>query len=170
MKRILTLLLLTPSIAISQTWLAADNPNEIFTYLELNSMCPDDRAEYERLVEGVLVRSRLKTFISEFPVVQIIDDNGESTGDWAMHNWVMNEKPFLYLELSCGAKDSESYHLSINGRFAYVKYPNIVLLFDTLSTSLHGRQNADGIKDAFRKCVEDLLTFYLKANFNLGEE
>ena len=112
----------------------------------------------------------IPTSISPFPVVQIIDDNGESTGDWAMHNWVMNEKPFLYLELSCGAKDSESYHLSINGRFAYVKYPNIVLLFDTPSTSLHGRQNADGIKDAFRKCVEDLLTFYLKANFNLGEE
>ena len=173
MKQLLVLLLILPSVAYGQTWLVTDNPNEIYTYLEVNKDCPGELTEYEEIVEGVLVRSRLKTEIGRITFAQVHDpETNEPTGEWITHRMVGDAKPFLNIVLSCGKEWKDTMHLfKIDARFAYIgSYPPITLLFDYPRSIPFGAENLEVIKSNLKQSVEVLITRYLKANFDLGED
>lgn len=152
MKRLTALLLLLPVLvsADPQPWMKKTNPNELYSWVRVGSTCSTTSEKLERIVHGVLVRSRIKP----------TTDFGEL---------------ILLVDVQCGSKA-----VGIGSTFTvYADFVRKVEVGDELYTARMGLlpfnggfgiENESGIESYVRLIVEDVITDYLKANFDLGED
>ena len=122
-----------------------DTPNQLAYFVEMSKACPFTNETLQNIVDGVLIRSRIK------PLKDDIFVSG---------------RIYLSLEVSCvRLKSGGNPPFSIRVNFArYEPYPAIIIDKDFGTT---GIGPADFIKQTFKETVENAVTAHIKANFNL---
>jgi hypothetical protein len=123
-----------------------DNPNELAVLAVPNEECPITKAELNKIVSGVLIRSRVKPL----------------TGD----AWYQNSL-YLKVKLGCLRKSettrSQGYSLNINFGNALVKQ----MYLYTYDYGSLGPQGKAGMTSVIKQHVEAAITDFIKANFDL---
>jgi len=153
-NRLIIILCLLPIAAIasadSQPWLKKENPNELFAVTVSTEHCPISVVDLDELVNGVLVRARIKKKSA----------------------WAENEL-LLSVEIGCKLLSDSMWAFRYDvfySRFSLDTSGN--LIETTAIDGKHygiGTKDEDGMRSAIRELVEDAITDYLKANFDLGE-
>ena len=152
MKKLILLLLL-PALALAdpQPWLKKENPNELFAVSVATEHCPISIVDLDELVNSVLVRSRIRKKSA----------------------WAENEL-ILSVEIGCTLVSDSRWTFRYDVYFPrFSKRESGDLLETTTIDGKHygiGTNDEDGIRSAMRRFVEDAITDYLKANFDLGED
>ena len=144
----LGVLFCSAATAEPRPWMKKENP-ETLHFVTVVQGCPHSDAEVRKIINGVLIRSRLRPGAL-----------GTSS-----------EEPFGFaLELSCLAtEDSDSFFYSLELRFMRLFIDRISLKAVPVYRQL-GRGYRGAIEDRIRGGVEDLLADYLQANFDLTPE
>jgi hypothetical protein len=153
MKKILVLVLLAfaSQISLAQerpAWfksaIKSPTPNELSYYLVASKNCPFDLEKAQTVVDGVLIRSRIKPLRED-----IFVDN----------------RVYLNMTISCLVLKSNNPVFDVEVNFARISpYPSII--FDQhFGTS--GIGDSDYILQAFKESVESAVTEHIKANFDL---
>lgn len=153
-KKLLTiaLLFLHASVSLAEevpSWLykaiKVSNPNELAYFIDLDKDCFSTEAELSKIVEGVLIRSRLKPIKYRVKTIEQI---------------------YLSLNITCvkiNSKTSRVY--SITTLFGQYTPAPAILYNYPFGSAGSGRE--DDFKKAFKISVEDAVTAFLKANFDL---
>ena len=148
MKKLIALLLLLPVFVSAESFGKKENPNDVFALFIVESGCPVTKKEVVDIGRGVLIRSRLKQ----------------------LQTWGENE-PSLSVNLNCLDLENGSwaYHISAEIVRSYKVDEGIQEL------SMVGRNRGkfgvgrkDFILASYKNAVEDIVTDYLQANFDLG--
>lgn len=145
-------LLAASSLAIAEStdWLEGlvqlSNPNELPIFIGIDDDCTLNKSSAESITKGVLVRSRIKPL-----------------GD---DHWILREF-YLKAAITCLKSSNGTQIFSLNVHFGKVTN-NGFFLFDR-DFGIFGRGDEESIEDALKESVERAITFYLKANFELGE-
>jgi len=135
--------------------------NNIFVDADFSS-CAVAEQQLKKSLEGVLIRSRVKPYISQRPPLLIVEEEGKPDS-FLIHELVKNKKRFLYAYVFCSAYKS-SYVYKADVRFGVVDEDRNVLLFAQPDHFVVGIQDIDGIDTGFRKIVENAIADYLSAN------
>ena len=165
---LLTTTIGTVSAQETRAYLKKPNPDELFVALLHDEKCPGAEDSYQSIIDGELVRARIKESTSWpsygvlFLMVDIdcfpIERDGINTG------FFFNVRPEFGMELSVEREDRDFPRLNVerdyivtivndHGRYGYViGGPN----FED--------STARRIRNALREKVSDILTDYLKAN------
>ena len=155
-KQLTALLRLLPIIASADTseWLKKENPNELRVITLISTTCPSTEKEYRDIAEGVLVRSRIKPL--EMP---------------GMHELA------LYVHLACIDSGNDNLPISLTVHFGKaIRDEHGTTLKTALSPKYFryfdqtGSTGVDVIEAQLREAVENAVTDYLEANFDLGKE
>ncbi|MDJ0760381.1 MAG: hypothetical protein QNJ19_13355 [Woeseiaceae bacterium] len=127
------------------TVLEKDNPDELAVFVYSDENCPMTLEETTELVEGVLVRSRVK------PV---------SLG--------AEKDLFLDVTVYClkPAKTNPVFVISVN--FSSITEDGVPIAYD-FDFGTIGMGKKENVEATLRSLVEDAITVYLRANFDLGE-
>jgi hypothetical protein len=151
MKKLIALLLLLPILASAdpEPWMKKEDPDELFVGYRIDDHCELTRESIKKIVEGVLVRSRIK------PV-------GKAT--------YMG----LLIDFQCGTKDDDGralFTLSVDFlRTTEVEAEYYWARMDEVAThESFGRMNSRELEAEIKFGAEVAITDYLKANFDLGE-
>jgi len=123
-----------------------ENPNELAYFLLVHPDCPVTEEEGESILEGVLVRSRIK------PLVRPA--------------WV-SRPLYLSVSLECIKPKNNNPVFQIIARFGDVSGEIPIFYFPDYG--FFGIGPKDSMKTAFQGRVEAAITDYLKANFDLGD-
>jgi hypothetical protein len=119
-------------------------PDQLSYFVEMSKTCPFTTESLNKIVDGVLIRSRLKPL----------------EGDIFVDNRI-----YLNLGVLCVPLKSGNPVFSIRANFArYQPYPSIIIDKEFGTTGI-GPQ--DFIKQTFKESVENAVTAHIKANFNL---
>jgi len=164
---VLALLLPVFASADPQPWMKKADPDNLFARLLVSPECPDDFESYADIVEGILIRSRLNSAVGGPASVDLMNENGD-TVDWMAHQYVTDEKLFLRISLNCRSEKA-LYAFDLHVRFAFLANGLEVLMYASPSWNALGRHDAIQIRSSLEKLVENAITDYLKANFDLGE-
>ena len=140
--------------------LKRDNPNQLYVAYYQSGECPFTEASIESMIDGLLVRSRLK------PI--------------SMEEWQMDLIRFnLNVRVSCDDDNFPPYLFNVSTRFSEIVTlqkplgPVAVLMDHIPGYDRHGTYNAvtelsnPFVRNFIRDSVEDALMDYLKANFDL---
>ena len=122
-----------------------DNPNELAYYAGSDDDCPIDDERVRDIVEGVLVRSRIKPL---------------GGTEWT-------SAP-LYLSVMLNCMKLEGNNPIFTMRIAFGKLIPIPILYDH-SFGYFGTRPKDFIESRLKDRVENAITAYIKVNFDLGE-
>ena len=131
------------------TWfynsIKVSNPNQLAYFVEMSKSCPFTTESLNKIVDGVLIRSRIKPLKEEIFV---------------------DGRIYLNVGVSCvRLKSGGNPPFSIRVNFArYQPYPAIIIDKGFGTT---GIGPADFIKQAFKESIENAVTAHIKANFNL---
>lgn len=152
MKLLSIFVLLLPTIvsAQSSSWLKKTNPNEMYRVVAVTSGCPLAKDEAENIVDGALVRSRIKPLSS----------------------WTDNEVG-LDVNVDCIAGDQPLVTYVIRVELSKTYYDGDTLVIATMPGKTYGgfgRDDKSGINSLIRESVEDAIYDYLIANFDLEED
>ncbi len=142
-------------------WLKVENPDTLFVDYNQYGECPFGTESIEKTLDNLLVRSRLKRA--------------------SLSHWLFNSTKFkLRIRVNCDDDDgrlSRLFNVSTSFREGITVQRPIgpvkidvdhVPDYDRLGVYTPDReQNTDFLKNAIRDSVEDALTDYLKANFDL---
>ena len=156
MNRFVLILLILPIVASAdpESWMKKDNPDELLLIFRVNEACPFSQDEGRKIVTDVLTRARIKSLKPELGV--------------SYH------PPFFQVLATCTNVNPDSYWFTyaidflgtaeaIDGVSYEVRWGDV-----TLGSS--GVDNSTTLKNVLRQDVEDAITGYLKANFDLGED
>ena len=158
MKKLTALLLLFPVLASGepQGWMKKADPNELYLLNYLGAACPHELDDLTSANRGVLTRSRIRTADVKEP--KIGNENGIG----------------LLVRLEC-------YPTEISG--SYIFSTSVEFISRTVETNgwdipvrfLYGSdyitigiETQPEIMDAVKRNVEDAITDYIEANFDLG--
>lgn len=124
-----------------ETALKSDNPDELAYYASMDTECPVSRNALENMVEGVIVRSRVKPT-----------------------NYSDATDVYLNVVLSCLAAEAGNRQIGYT-YFLDVRFgrPGTILLYDRQFGVL-GLIPNDKILDELKNHVEAAVTAYIKAN------
>jgi hypothetical protein len=148
MFRIAALLLLFPVLAAAdpEPWMKKNNPEELFYNVAVDDDCPLSENSLNSVVGGVLTRSRIKV------------KDGFEEGELV-----------LTVNLAC-VDDGEVDIFDVTIRFDRLSIRGDELIachvFSDYGTFGQGRR--DFIQTSVKEGVENALTDYLRANFDLG--
>lgn len=122
-----------------------DSPNQLAYFVENSTSCPFSKEALHKIVEGVLIRSRIK------PLKEDIFVDG---------------RIYLNLGVSCvSLKSGGNPPFTITANFArYLPYPAIIIDRNFGNTGIGA---ADFILQTFKESVENAVTAHIKANFDL---
>jgi hypothetical protein len=153
MKKIILLVLLVFSSQISlaqetPAWfkssIKSPTPNELSYYLSVSKNCPFNLEKAQTVVDGVLIRSRIKPLREDIYV-----DN----------------RVYLNMTISCIILKSNNPVFDIDVNFARIR-PNPAIIYDWhFGTS--GIGGSDYILQAFKESIELAITEHIKVNFDL---
>ena len=121
------------------------NPNELAYLLFVDSDCPMTKAEAVSILEGVFVRSRIK------PVRE----------DW------FTKSVYLSVGLECVLVKNQNPVFKISVEFGY--YSGVIPVFYGARYGFFGIASKEMMSTSFQKCIENAITDYLRANFDLGD-
>lgn len=150
--RLLSLLLLLPALSFAEgdEWLKKDNPNELAVIARTYN-CPVSTTELQDLAKGVLIRSRIKPLGGWTPSVVA-----------------------LYAYIDC-IKPADVYVFRYDLYFA--RFSDSPFSDDPVIThtplwdySNVGIGQASFITESIKLAIEEAITDYLKANFDLDED
>ena len=151
MKKLILLVLMLPMVALSdpQPWMKKENPNELGSVHRVSPLCGISENEIRELINGVLVRSRIKPGY---------DVSG-------LH---------LFVDLQCGEKDiGTSYAWAVDVEFAsrlVGRDSSIDFRYGYFGNSTFGVGDKQDVIAIAKRNIERTITDYLKANFDLGED
>ena len=154
MKRLALIALLLPSIVMAEalTWLEKDNPNELW-FLAVSTNCPVTDEALNYLVQGVLIRSRIKS----------------------APNWATNGL-HLAVFLDCFEDTSDSgrhvFDLDIQFRRFIERNDDYVWVYAAtlVNYGTFGLARAEIIEQSVNKRVENAIADYLESNSYLGDD
>ena len=124
-------------LAEPQLWMKKENPNELAVLVSDNPYCPDTQQGYADIVTGVLTRSRISLALVGSDVL-------------------------LSVSVQCGGP---AY--SIDVHFGRWLEGGTVILFAAGYSSVGIYSNATYLRTVLRETVEEAITDYLQANFDL---
>jgi len=157
MKKLILFVLMLPMVALAdpQPWMKKENPNELGVDTWSTDSCPITNSELQELVEGVLVRSRIKP-------VSFVGELGRGN-------------PYLDVLLDCGADNTSLQRSPVDVRIDFIQSVFIegkgnirVRLGQIPAGSRFGVGNIEDIKQAIKDELEEVVADYLQANFDLG--
>lgn len=142
------LLLSTASVSAEvPDWLdkaiKVSNPNQLAYFVDANG-CPLKKEELQDIVEGLLIRSRIKPLKEDIFV---------------------KDRVYLSLGLTC-TKGNGGHSFAITSQFGRYYPSPAVLLFDYDFGSM-GAGSKTFIEQVFKSKVENAVTAFVKSNFNL---
>ena len=153
MKKIIVLALLAiaTQVSIAQerpAWfksaLKSSTPNQLSYFVNVSKACPFSKEKAQTVVDGVLIRSRIKPLREDIFV---------------------NNRVYLNMTISCLTLKSDNPVFDIEVNFARIE-PLPSIIFDQhFGTS--GIGGPDYILQAFKEGVESAVTEYIKSNFDL---
>ncbi len=154
MKRLALLVLMFPIVAVGdpEPWMKKENPNELGVFVFVTKRCPMTDSELRELLEGVLVRSRIK------PV-----------------SWVAGDI-YLDVDLDCTQSQSSNhvifnFVIDFTGVALLEGKGNVPVRFGKFkSGGVFGSASLNEAKQAMKVQIESVITDYLQANFDLGED
>ncbi|PTO84334.1 hypothetical protein CWN98_17230 [Vibrio splendidus] len=120
------------------------DPDQLAYFLETSQACPFTKDSLHKIVDGVLIRSRLK------PLKE----------DIFVHNRI-----YLNLIVNCVPLKSGNPVFSIRTNFARFQPFPAIIIDNEFGTTGIGPE--DFIKQAFKESVENAVTAHIKANFDL---
>ena len=147
---VLTLVPLQVAIGDDPVWLAIalmqEEPNELAYLISVDSECPINEENAESIIEGVMVRNRIKPL------------DGDA---WARRS--------LYLStiLSCMRRDNgiQVFHMQI----VFGNYSKFIPVLYDRGYGYFGIGSSGFIETILRAQIEIAITSYLKANFDRGD-
>ena len=143
---VLGVLLCSAATAEPQPWMKKENPETLRSVVVVNSECKVSTEDVQKVVDGVLIRSRLKP-----------GDYLNSPDDFGF---------IVMLDCSQGAQ----FIIDADVRFVrYIPYLGRNL-FETHVYGTYGVGRPEGILETVKGHVEELVTDYLQANFELAPE
>jgi hypothetical protein len=120
------------------------DPNQLSYFATASKACPLNDADLENIVEGVFVRSRIKPL------------SGPG---------FLTAPVYFDLGVSCVTLENANPVFNIQVHFSrYRPHPAIKYDFDFGTTGIGGK---DFIKQSVKECVENAVTEFIKANFDL---
>ena len=130
-----------------QSWMQKDNPETLHFSAFISSECPISEAEIEAVINGVLIRSRLRPgeYLS----------SPETSGS--------------YVKIDCMDRTSELFVFTVSVNFIRYAFGRIVADIYPDYGSFGVGEKSD-MADSVRDAVERLVTDYLQANFDLAPE
>ncbi len=158
MKRLILLVLMLPIFALAdpQRWMEKENPNELGVFTFVNEFCPMTNSELKKMVDGVLVRSRIKP-------VSFSMELGRGNA-------------YLDVSLSCTEHSSVERATFIfmvdflGSMFVEAKGSMRIRYGEVPAGMVFGYGSISSAKPEMKSKVEGVITDYLKANFDLGED
>ena len=157
MKRIILLMLCSPSLVIAQAppdWTKQENPEELFVFISvpMAADCPILlKKELHKIAGDALRRTRIKPL-----------------DEWTSPELV------LTMRLLCTPKiDRTGWHFYLVTNFRILSEVDDTLVEigpPDLRTEHVGETDRDGLLRTAKEQIEEMLTIYLKANFDLGEQ
>jgi hypothetical protein len=147
---ILTLAPLQVAIGDDPAWLATalmqEEPNELAYLIGVDSECPINEEEAESIIEGVMIRSRIKPL----------------DGD----NWA-SRSLYLSTVLSCMKRDNgiQVFHMQIN----FGNYSKFIPVLYDQGYGYFGIGSSGFIETILGAQIEIAIGSYLKANFDPGD-
>ena len=152
---ILSVVLVAPSSYASEApdWLykaiKVDDPNQLIFDTVVDGDCPTNKESFNKITEGVFIRSRIKPLPAK--------DYSLPPGN-------------IYLDLliNCKKMENGSYIFSLRVMFGRISPLPEFLLFNR-SFGSYGFADKESIEDAFKDSVENAITAFIKANFDLWE-
>jgi hypothetical protein len=155
-KKILCVILILFGLVGASSYAGEENPwfyrhiikddSDSLSYVYSHGKCPATKGQIENDIEGLLVRSRIKP----------------------INGWVSNAI-FLNVDANCAklGKNSLNYDYSIRTRFCKFNSINSEYWCLDLSNVRYGVGKQKDIRNIIEESVEEFLTEYIKANFNL---
>ena len=142
----LVLILMFSSNIFAYEWfnraIQSDTPDELHYYIGVSEECSVSLKEARTILEGVFIRSRVK------PI-----------------EGIPSRKPYLNVNLNCLNVEGISPVFTINIHFAE-QTDEAYILFDK-SFSYFGIGRKEFILQGMKSKIEDAMTEYIKANFDL---
>ncbi|MDJ0908364.1 MAG: hypothetical protein QNI99_04195 [Woeseiaceae bacterium] len=145
---ILFVLFTGTAYADGDSWIRKANPDELYTFTFADD-CPFSDEALTRETQGVLIRSRIR------PV----------------ERWNPRET-LLYVDVTC-FRSSSLYLFDIDiflAKFEHNADGDVVVSHSVANYGTLGQGNSQFILDAVEEGVEQAMTDYLVANFDLGEK
>lgn len=154
MKKLLALLLLLPilSSAEPQPWMKKDDPEKMKILVLTNSVCPATADDLQPLADDALIRARIRPYLFSSPIINAFVNCIEDPHSDGLFFVVMQ---FEFTTV----KQFTEY----GGKYA-IRFGPSPLEDDFF----YG--NRQDLLDTFRDQLENVVTDYLKANFDLGDE
>jgi len=121
-----------------------DNPNQLAYFVGIDRGCPFTKETLNQIVEGVFIRNRIK------PLKEDVFVSG---------------RIYLHLYVRCVQLKNNNPVFSARAYFGRLM-PTPAVVFDYDFGNL-GIGPTDYIQQKFKRYVEDAITAYVKANFNL---
>ena len=142
----LGILLCSAAIAEPQPWMKKENPDTLHSSVFVSSECAFTEERVRKVVDGVLIRSRLKT------------------GDY-----ISGPEPFGFVvDVNCMDGTSNAFIINVHFiRFIPELFRNVL---ESTSYGNFGVGDAEYTLDGVKLSVEELVTDYLQANFDLAPE
>jgi hypothetical protein len=146
-------------------WLKTHKYEKVFVYTEFEE-CDFISEELIKTIRVVLLRSKIKPTISNSLVFQSTGENGRSIKELLDQELIDNQKIFIHIYGKCIEYDSiHIYQFAIH----FAKFDNKYsspLLYSLPEHNVMGADKYYGIKNAFKKLMEDAVSDYLSANRN----
>jgi len=156
MKPLILMLLMLPMIAEaeSQPWMKKKDPNELVLFLKVGEECPFTFDEGWNIVSGVLTRARIKTLIRELNVSY--------------------PPPFFQVLVACTSVGTDGYIYNLEIDFVGPAQTHdktyYLARWGSYGSGVYGQGSSANVRQVLRNKVEDAITDYLGANFDLGED
>lgn len=144
-------------------WLKTSNYKKIFVYTDFEE-CDFMAKELYRTIRVVLSRAEIKPAISNSLVFQSTGEGGRSIKELLDQELIDNRKVFIHIYGKCIEYDSVIiYQFAVH----FARFDNkhsSPLLYSLPEHNVMGAENFFGIKNAFKKLMEDAIADYISAN------
>ena len=156
MKNIILIVLMLPMVALSdpEPWMKKENPNELPIIIYSADTCPSTTKKYREIAEGVLIRSRIKP-VEQAGLNELALQINLKCIDAGENNWLISQG----VNFAMVTRDEHGSYLLTR-----------LFLEDYGFFGQTGRSGSEVIEQSLREAVEDAITDYLLANFDLGED
>ena len=165
---VLGIFLCSAANAEPQSWMKSDDPDTLRYMVDVNS-CPISKAALDELVTGILIRSRLKPQLF-FDMENL--DKATPEEQVRFFQYFQQENFGFLVFLQCvqisGQPGWFIYDLDVRFLRYLPKWGRPFYEVPPYGTA--GIINDAGLKAEVKERVEDLVTDYLKANFDLASE
>ena len=144
-------------------WLKTHKYEKLFIYTDFEE-CDFMAKELYKTIRVLLLRSKIKSTISNSLVFQSENKNDKSIRELLDEELIDNQKIFMHIYGKCIEYDDVIiYQFSIHFARFDNKYSS-PLLYSSPEHNVMGAENYYGIKNAFKKLVENAVEDYVSAN------